>query len=117
VHQGTTQVADGVLGKVWPGVPAVSDPDRSLYLGFGLARASLGQLLRPRAWRDSVRALLKGHGIGRPRGGDVLQMPGAFLVAGDRITWEHPFEGGAGDLPDWSEVARRARRHDEESVS
>ena len=99
------------MGRVWPDVPAISDPERALYLGFGLQRASLWSLLRPRAVLHGLRALAKGHGVGRPRGGDVMQMPGVFLVKDEDIVWEHPFSGGAGDLPVWrglmSGTARR----------
>ena len=108
VHQGSEEVADALMPKLWSDVPAISDPERKLYIGFGLKRTTAMKLLHPLAFIHGLRALLKGHGIGSPRGADVLQMPGAFLVHDGRIVWEHPFEGGAGDLPDWKDVKRRA---------
>jgi len=111
VHQGTTEVAEALMPDIWPDVPAISDPERKLYMGFGLKRATLLELFRPKALIHGLRALCKGHLVGRPRGGDVKQMPGAFLVHEGRVIWEHSFEGGAGDLPDWSDVKGRAAAH------
>lgn len=100
------------MPKLWPDVPAISDPERRLYAGMGLKRAGFWKLLRPRAFAHLIRALLKGHGVGRPRGGDVLQMPGAFLFVGGEIVWSHEFAGGAGDHPDWGAVAKLSRPDD-----
>jgi len=108
VHQGTEQLADELMPKLWPGVPAIADPQRELYAAFGLQRTTAMQLFGPRAIGHGLRAIFKGHGIGSPRGADVMQMPGAFLVHDRQLVWQHPFRGGAGDLPDWLEVKRRA---------
>lgn len=80
----------------------MSDPDGAFYRGFGLGRASLGQLFGPSVVACSLRAAAKGHGIGRPVG-DPLQMPGLFSVAGDRILWKHDF-AHAGDHPDFENL-------------
>lgn len=96
------------MPKLWEEVPAISDPDCRLYAGVGLAKATVAQLLRPRTVVQSFRALFKGHGVGRPRGGDVRQMPGAFLYVDGAIVWSCLFEDGAGERPDWAGLYARA---------
>jgi len=83
---------------------AIADPDRELYRAFGLDRGTLGQLAGPRVWLAGIRAVGKGHGMGRVRG-DAFQMPGAFLVEDGEVTWSHEFRH-AGDAPDFSRVLR-----------
>ncbi len=61
-------------------LPRVSDPRRTVYRAFGLGRADFLKLLGPRIWRRGAQAmLLGGHTQGR-LGGDVLQLPGTFLL-------------------------------------
>ena len=108
VHQGTEEVADALMPKLWAEAPAISDPERKLYVGFGLKRTTAWKLMRPRAWFHGIRAIFKGYGVGSPRGADVLQLPGMFLVHDGEVVWEHPFTGGIGDRPDWKDVKRRA---------
>jgi hypothetical protein len=59
-------------------------------------------------WTAGLRALRKGHFIGRPVG-DPWMMPGMFLVADGAILWSHDFEH-AGDHPDFDTIAERGRR-------
>ena len=106
MHQSTEEVPDEVMARLWPEVPAIADPQRQLYAAFGLQRASAWQLFRPRAFVQGLRALFKGHGMGSPRGADVMQMPGAFLFDDLRVVWQHSFRRGAGDQPDWRAVGR-----------
>ena len=42
----------------------------------------------PAIWWRGLRALLSGHGVGRPTG-DPLQMSGHFLVHDHAIVWQH----------------------------
>jgi len=109
VHQSTEEVADELMPRLWPEVPAIADPERQLYAAFGLRRTTAWQLFRPRAFVQGLRALFKGHGVSSPRGADVMQMPGAFLFEDERVVWQHPFGRGAGDLPDWRAVGRLAK--------
>ena len=88
----------------WPDAPAVADESRTFFEGFGCRRATFRQLFGVRALRASLRALRKGNGVGKPVG-DPMVMPGALLLRGERVIWEHDFDH-AGDHPDWSEVAR-----------
>lgn len=58
----------------------ISDPDRKLYQRFGLGLCSIGKLF---SWNVLARALyaaiVKGYGIGVPRG-HCLQMPGVIVL-------------------------------------
>lgn len=66
-------------------VPRVSDPEQRLYAAFGLAR------VRPTHWLSwsviarYIDAIFRGGHRPGYVGGDVLQMPGAFLVARSAI--------------------------------
>lgn len=61
-----------------------SDPERRLYQAFGLERTTLGQLIRPDSWFGMLRAEIRSQfSPGKKlKGivGDILQMPGVFLV-------------------------------------
>lgn len=66
-------------------VARVSDPDRRLYRAFDLSRGTIGQLFGPSVLARGLKAaVVDGHGMGRPIG-DVLQMPGAFIVHRGRV--------------------------------
>lgn len=97
VHQGTVAEGEALLAKRWPDATAISDPELALYHAFGLGRGRVGQLLGAGPWMAGVRALTKGHFVGKPVG-DPWIMPGLFLCKDDRILWRHAF-AHAGDLP------------------
>ena len=97
VHQGTVEEGEGLLRKLWPEAAAISDPERTLFRAFGLGRGSWKALIGPANWGAGLRALFKGHFVGKPVG-DPLVMPGLFLVEGDRVHWSHAFDY-AGDHP------------------
>ena len=105
VHQGDASEGDALLEKRWPGALSISDPDRTLYTAFGLGRGSLGQLMGPGTWGAGIRALFKGHFVGKPVG-DPLVLPGMFLVEGNEILWSHDF-AHSGDNPS-AEIIGRA---------
>ena len=56
----------------------------------------------PGVWSARKRATAKGHTNGG-RSGDVFQMPGIFLVEGDRVLWQHEFSHAA-DHPDFARL-------------
>ena len=107
VHQGSVEDGERLLASRWPEAVAVSDPDLALYSAFGLGRGSLRQVLGPATWIAGLRALRKGHLVGRPKG-DTLVMPGLFLVAGDRILWRHVF-AHSGDEPETGSMVEDVR--------
>ena len=95
------------MPRLWPEVSAISDPECRLYAAVGLGKATISQLLRLKTFVHSFRALFKGHGIGSPRGGDIRQMPGAFLCLDGRVAWSCLFAEGAGEKPDWGGMPAR----------
>ena len=113
VHQASVESGERFFGRYWPGVPAISDPDKHLYEAVGLGRGSVLQLLGPRVWVSGVRALVKGHVPGMKRDGDKWTMPGLLLVdppAGDEspgvVRWSHRFRHAA-DSPDFHTLAHQ----------
>lgn len=105
-HPGTVEAGDAFFAERWPEVPAIADPELRLYAAFGLKRGTLMQVVGPRAILAGGRALLKGNLPGKPSG-DVMAMPGAFLIKGDQIVWSHDARH-SGENPDWKSVARIA---------
>jgi len=90
VHMGTEEQAEILLTLFGlKDVERFSDPERRLYHAFGLERATLGQLLGPASWLGMVRAGLKSRFLPGKKlegiVGDVLQMPGVFLLSEGRI--------------------------------
>ncbi|MEZ6016762.1 MAG: hypothetical protein R3F49_16710 [Planctomycetota bacterium] len=96
VHPATPGEADTFFGERWPEVPAIADPEHTLYHAFGLGRGTLWQLLGPKVWGAGLRALSAGNSVGVPKG-DPAIMSGAFLIVGRRITWRHVSEH-SGDI-------------------
>jgi peroxiredoxin len=65
--------------------PIIADPERALYQQFHLERMSPLRVLSPATMVKGVAALAHGHLPGAPQG-DVLQLPGVFVIgAGDRV--------------------------------
>ena len=98
MHLATPGEGEAFFAERWPEARAVSDPDKDLYRGFGLARGSVGQLVGPGVWLSGLKALLKGHGGGRPQG-DPLMMSGWFLLEGDRVLWSDVHEHAGAERP------------------
>lgn len=105
-HQGSVDEGEAFFAARWPDVPAIADPDLRLYSAFGLGRGTLLQVAGPRAVLATGRALLKGNLVGKPSG-DVMVMPGAFLISGDQIVWSHDYRH-SGEKPDFHAAARIA---------
>jgi peroxiredoxin len=81
VGQGTPQDAASFLSRKRAPFPCLIDPDRSLYRAYGLARGSFGDVFGPDAVFSSVRQSLHRETIhGTLHGGNLMQMPGTFIV-------------------------------------
>lgn len=90
VHMGTEAQAEELLALFGlSDVERFSDPERRLYTAFGLERTTIAHLLGPASWLGMVRAGMKKQFLPgkKLRGmvGDVLQMPGVFLLRNGRI--------------------------------
>ncbi len=105
VHLGPESSAGKFIARYGLGdLPRISDPERRLYQAFQLPRATLGQLFAPTVWVRGVAAVLQeGHFVGIPDG-DPFQMPGSFLVHGDRILKAFRHQSAA-DRPDYEDMA------------
>lgn len=85
VHMTPDSVARPVLVRFGlEGLARVSDPEQTLYQAFELSRGSFLQLFGPRAWIGGLRAMLRGHFVGRLKG-DGFQMPGVFVIRNGRV--------------------------------
>ena len=87
-------------------VMTISDPGRAHYQAFGLGQAPAAALIAPAVWaRGAASALSHGFGMQSP---DMLrQLPGVFVVQGDRILAEFRHRTGA-DRPDYLALVRSA---------
>ena len=105
--QGSPTQARAQMRSYWPNARVIADPEREFYALFGLERSTLRQSFGLGPLRARQRARAKGHTQGSAEG-DVWQMPGTFLVRGERVLWSHEYRH-AGDLPDFRGIAARAR--------
>jgi peroxiredoxin len=99
VHMGTP--IEGTLllhNRELTNVHRFSDPQCLLYRAFGLERGTVGQLFSPNVIRNGIRAILKGHGLGK-LSGDGFRMPGAFAIVDGEVVAEHRSKS-ADDHPD-----------------
>lgn len=68
----------------------LGDPDREAYVAVGLESGGLKELVGPQMVKRFVGAATSGHVGGNPKGGDVAQRPGTFVVASDgRVALAH----------------------------
>ena len=109
VHMGTEAQAEELLAFFGlSDVERFSDPEQRLYSAFGLERTTLGHMLRPASWLGMVRAGFKSQFLPgkKLRGivGDVLQMPGVFLLNEGRIVGDFKPER-VDERPEYLEVA------------
>ncbi|MDZ4773495.1 MAG: hypothetical protein SGI72_10215 [Planctomycetota bacterium] len=103
---GTVEQCEHFFARFDDEARAIADPTAALYGAFGLERATLSRLLAPNVVAAGLLATLKGNFVGIPVG-DIMRMPGTFLVKDDIIRWKFIGEH-AGDHPDLDVVAQRA---------
>ncbi|TWU45134.1 AhpC/TSA family protein [Novipirellula aureliae] len=86
-------------------VDRISDPTRKLYRSYHLRRGAVRELLGPSVWwRGFWVAIVNRHGVGK-LGGDGFQMPGAFVIFGDKIVKSFRHQTAA-ERPDYCELVR-----------
>ena len=85
-------------------VMTVSDPDLAHYKAFGLGQASPAALISPTVWaRGAVSAI--SHGFGTQSAAMLRQLPGVFVIHGDRVLAEYRHRTNA-DRPDYLALVR-----------
>jgi peroxiredoxin len=68
----------------------LGDPDREGYRAVGLERGSLKDYAGPKMAKRTIQAVASGHMVKSPKGGDVSQLPGTFVVGADgRVAFAH----------------------------
>jgi len=82
----------------------ISDPGQQLYQAFELRRGSMWEVAGPGMWWRGIKTVFSGHGFGVPEG-DVLQLPGAFLLQDGQIIKAYRHQSSS-DRPDYSELAQ-----------
>jgi peroxiredoxin len=108
VHGGSPEEAAPWFTKYGLGdVSIVSDPSLAHYQAFGLGRTDATALVNPKVWtRGAVCAL--SHGFGGQTVEMMRQLPGVFVVQGDRILAEYRHRSPA-DRPDYVSLVRSAK--------
>jgi peroxiredoxin len=90
-------------------VECLGDPEREAYRTMGLERGGVKEVTGPQMVKRFIGAATSGHIVGNPEGGDVSQLPGTFVVAGDgRVAFAH-YNTDASDNPDTEVVLAAVR--------
>jgi hypothetical protein len=95
--QESVEAGQAFFNQFWPRAKGISDPDLFFYTEFGIPAGGLLEVAGPRALLAGLRATAKGNLQSWPKG-NVWQMPGFFIVSGDKIFWSHQCQH-AGDRP------------------
>jgi peroxiredoxin len=95
VGMGTPAECAAFLKKLDIPFPMIADPQQALYRQFHLKRMSALVVFLPAVAIKGLAAMARGSGIGKPIG-DVLQLPGVFIIdSGGRIVFSHQPAGPA----------------------
>jgi len=110
VGLGTPPEAAAFARKYDVPFPIIADPEKKLYRAFALKRMSPLGFLSPTLALKGVAAAARGHGIGIPSG-DVLQLPGVFVIdTAGRIVFSH-YGADPADHPDPEEILAVLRKY------
>lgn len=80
VGMGDAAEARVIVQQYAPNIMCMIDQNQQAYQQFGLGRAGLGAFFAPQVAIEAVKITREGYGTGSPIGGDVMQMPGTFVV-------------------------------------
>jgi peroxiredoxin len=79
VGLGTKEKAEQFREKFSLSFPIICDPERELYRQYGLKDGSVTDVASPSVLLKGLRAMSLGYRPGIP-GGNVMQLPGVFLI-------------------------------------
>jgi peroxiredoxin len=79
VGLGTAEQAEKFRAEFSLSFPIICDPQKELYRRYGLGRGGVSSLVSPAVLLRGMRTMSRGYAPGIPRG-DVMQMPGVFLI-------------------------------------
>ena len=78
----------------------LGDPQVEGYSAVGLGKGSWREYLGPQLIGSTLKAAMKGHFVGNPKGGDVSIRPATFVVGRDgRVLYAHYNEDAADNAP------------------
>ena len=97
-HMGTVEEGAEFFAKHWPEARSVSDPTCQFYEAFGAALGSAGDFLNPKVGLATVRALFRGHGVGKHIG-DWKRMPALLVVEKGEVVWQAKYGSIADRTP------------------
>lgn len=80
VGMGDVVEARAIVQQYAANIMCVIDQSQQTYQQFGLGRAGLGAFLAPQVAIEAIKITREGFGAGATIGGDVMQMPGTFVV-------------------------------------
>jgi len=106
VHQGSEEQGHALFARYGlEDLPRVSDSRRELYRAFKLRLASPLHFFRPKVWKRGLENLIQNKNRGGRPIGNILQMPGAFLLDRGEIVCAFRHETIA-DRPDYKTLAK-----------
>jgi peroxiredoxin len=108
VTQGSPQQAQSLCDRFQAPFPCLADPERASYKAFELKRGSLWEVIGPAAIVRGMEAARKGHHIEQAIG-DVMQLPGTFIIDGDGIVRYARYARNAADHPRVAELVDALR--------
>ncbi|MEO5741159.1 MAG: SelL-related redox protein [Vicinamibacterales bacterium] len=107
VHGGTPSEAAPWFAKFGlADVLTISDPGLAHYRAFGLGRTTIGALIDPKVWRRGAACALS-HGFGVQTPAMLRQLPGVFLVQGNRVVSDYRHSSPA-DRPNYLALVNSA---------
>lgn len=108
VMQGTPSQAASLCKQYRVGFPCLADPALDTYRTFGLKRGSLSQVAGPPTWAKAAGAMRQGH-IGGRAIGDVMQLPGTFIIDRDGVVRYAKYAQHSADHPEIADIIEALR--------
>jgi peroxiredoxin len=108
VTQGDAQQAQALCARFDVPFPCLADPQRAGYKAFELKRGNAWEVMGPPVLAPGLRAASKGHFVERPVG-DVMQLPGTFIIDREGIVRYARYARHAADHPSVGEIVAALR--------
>lgn len=96
--QGTPAQAASLCRRYRVEFPCLADPDLDTYRTFGLKRGGMAEVAGAATWLKAAAAMREGHFGGRVIG-DVMQLPGTFIVDREGTVRFAKYARHSGDHP------------------
>ncbi|MGB1287170.1 MAG: AhpC/TSA family protein [Aggregatilineales bacterium] len=104
VAQGKPRHAVRYCGDLAPSIDCLVKPDTVAYDAYGLRQGKMNEVVASvDVLKAGFKALTRGNMQGKAIG-DVMMLPGTFLIDTDGIVQYAFYSKHSGDHPDWSEL-------------